>query len=257
MFSLEVNQLLKKANISDEYPEPFVKAITEIRTKKDYDFSVTELLKPLQAIYLAYTNDYEIDALNNTAALLGTGFHSLMEAQKLINPDDYIIEERFFKSICGMVISGQMDMLHKPTKTIWDYKTSGMYKISKALKSHDLKVDAKEWTIQTNCYNYLGDLNCEHIKVLAIVKDFKNNNTYGIPKPAVVIDVPVLKVATIKKWMEVKVGQIQKVLDTGQYPECTNNQMWNGIRCKDWCDVNMLCKQYQRKASKNVNTGLF
>ena len=157
------------------------------------------------------------------------------------------MEERFFKTIGGMVISGQMDLYNKSTKTLWDYKTTGMYKAAKAVKSSDPRKDCREWVIQTNCYRFLSGLQCDHIKILAIVKDFKYSNTYGIKQPAIVIELPKIKLSVIEEWLENRVKKIQQVIKTGKYPECTKEETWGGIRCKDWCDVSHLCSQYSGK----------
>ena len=237
--------MLKRATISLEYPEHFRKAIGFVREKEGYNYSITELMKPLQAIYLAHNNDYDIDALKNTAALLGTAFHFFMEHQEVENPEDYVMEKRYFKTIEDIVVSGQMDLYHKITRTLWDYKTSGMYKIGKIVKSGDLRKDAREWVIQTNCYRFLSGLRCDHIKVLAIVKDFKYGNNYGLDRPAIVIDLPKIKLDVVEKWLTKRVIKVKGVLKTGEYPECTPEETWGGIRCRDWCDVNVMCKQFK------------
>ena len=247
--------MLKKINVSEEFPEPFRKALGFIRKREcvdyhtgqpaRYDFSITELLKPLQAIYLARKFDYEVDGLKNTAALMGTAFHHEMESQEIDNPDDYILEARFFKNIDDKVVSGQFDMYHKPTQILWDYKTAGMYKVGKALNSDNRAVDARDWFIQTNVYRYLSGLKCRKIKILAIPKDFKYNNYYKIKQPAVVIDIPLANLDSIERWLFKKVRKVSNMLETEQYPNCSEKDTWSGVFCKDWCDVNSVCDQYQ------------
>ena len=67
--------MLKLARIDDEYPEAFRKAIGYIRKKEGYDYSITELSRPLQEIYLSSVNDYEIDALKNQLLLIRMPMH--------------------------------------------------------------------------------------------------------------------------------------------------------------------------------------
>lgn len=248
--------MLKKATLenSEKFPEPFVVAVEEIRAKKDYDFSVTEIVRPLQMIYLQQTNDYEVDAMNNVQAMMGTAFHYYMESQKtkLKDPDDYIMEQRYYKKIQGLVISGQADLYRKSNKVLWDYKTTSMYKVGKALSGNTLE-NSREWVIQTNCYRYMSNLECKKIMVLAIIKDFKKSNNYGLFKPAVVIELPLIKSESVEKWLDNRVKKIKDVLDTGKFPPCTDEDTWGGRRCKDWCDVNVFCKQCEEKAKNGFN----
>lgn len=241
--------MLKKIKASSEFPEPFLVAATHIR-QKDYGYSITELQRPLQMLYLQKHHDYEIEVENIIKALIGTAFHDFMEHQTLSDPNDYVVEERYYKEINGVMISGQIDMYHKSKQTLWDYKTSGMYKINKMLHG-ELKVEAKDWMMQTNCYRFLSGLPCSSIKILAVMTDFKKNNTYRIKNNPVVFDIPLVKLDQIEKWLFNRVGKIKRMFETNKYPECTLEETWNGIRCKDWCEVSQFCSQNQ-KTSKGL-----
>ena len=241
--------MLKKINISDEYPEHFRKAIEQIRLKDGYDFSTTELLKPLQAIHLANKYDYEIDGLKNTAALLGTAFHFFMEHQKVHDESDYILEKRYFKKIGPYIISGQPDVYCKSQKTIWDYKTASMYKVAKIVNGGNILKDGRDWVVQTNAYKWLSEVDCKHIKIMAVIKDFKYRNHYKIKDPAIVIELPILTNKSIERWLVKRIDKIKNVLETGEYPECTDDEIWNGTFCRDWCDVNSVCEQFNSKVA--------
>src|SRR3990167_4973840 len=104
--------MLKKIKASEEFPEQFLVAATHIR-QRDYGYSITELQRPLQMLYLQKYHDYEIEVEDIIKALVGTAFHHLMEHQAVSDPNDYIIEERYYKEINGVMVSGQMDMYHK------------------------------------------------------------------------------------------------------------------------------------------------
>jgi len=246
--------LLKKAKLenSELFPEHFVKAITHVRVKDNYDFSVTEIVRPLQMIYLQRTNDYEIDALNGIKALMGTAFHAYMETQKVKNPDDYVMEKRVFKTIEGITISGQPDLYHKSARTLWDYKTTGMYRANMVLKGDILKTE-REWVIQTNCYRYMAELDCNKIKILAVVTDFRKNNNYGLDKPVIIIDLPTINNDSMEKWLIKRVKKIKETMDVGKYPECSEEETWGGKRCKDWCDVSSFCKQYRKTVKQGFD----
>lgn len=77
--------------------------------------------------------------------------------------------------------------------------------------------------------------------------DYKKHNKYDIKYNPVVINLPLVKVDQIEKWMYNKVRSVKKVLETGVYPECTASETWNGIRCNDWCDVREFCTQRSKK----------
>jgi hypothetical protein len=141
----ELNQLIEDR--MDNRPSrcaslPFILKAAESRTWSGKP-SVTQLLNGTRESYLKITHDYSEKPYDLAFAILGTGSHTCLEQQndKLMQLGvKYLAEERF--EFAG--ITGQMDLLLKEDGGEWelhDYKTSGSYKIAKALGLRKVSTD--------------------------------------------------------------------------------------------------------------------
>ena len=105
------------------FPTPFLRALENDKyTKGHSDFSVTQLLGPPQATYLATKSERVESGYSSFMALLGTAIHSVLES----NVDESLgemAEVRFYHTMLGVVVSGQADFIENGT--LFDYKNTG------------------------------------------------------------------------------------------------------------------------------------
>jgi hypothetical protein len=94
--------------------------------------STTQLINGTRLSYLQITKDYAIDPFGSAFALLGTRHHRRLEAisRKL----NVLSEEKLEGEVSGILDLLTVDeLVDYEAYELWDYKTSGSYKIAKAL----------------------------------------------------------------------------------------------------------------------------
>ena len=120
-------------------PSPVLAMLIKSRQVKPKVYSVTEILKPLQSIYLSRNNPYFIPPDALIFASLGTAWHEKIE--KTLNEDEqtlfsssYIWEEPFEVAFVGLAkLVGRPDLYNTKKKILWDFKTSAFYYTGKYL----------------------------------------------------------------------------------------------------------------------------
>jgi hypothetical protein len=128
-----------------DLPAPLVEAVRNDGYSNSGTLSVTTLIKPPQAyaIELQHKDELTEDASDRIWALLGQATHTILERAASTLGDEYLIEERFFATLEGMKVSGQCDVIHKPSKTVQDYKVTSAYAAKSAIAE-----GKSEWALQ-------------------------------------------------------------------------------------------------------------
>jgi len=155
-------------------PEPVAAVLTaDMYTKGQANASVTGLMSPPRVRLLARSGSDE-DVIDRVWSSMGTAWHA--HAQNILSQYDpnYIVEERYFTTISGWVVSGQVDLqVPQPDGSIWiyDWKVTTSSKIAKGYSA--------EWEKQLNCYAYLVQKctgkKVTRARVVAILRDHKRN----------------------------------------------------------------------------------
>jgi len=213
-------------------PEPVAAVLTaDMYTKGPANASVTGLMGAPRVRLLAKSGSDE-DVIDRLWTSLGTAWHS--HAQNILSQYDesYIVEERYFTTIGGWIVSGQIDLqVPQPDGSIWiyDWKVTTSSKVSKGYSG--------EWEKQLNCYAYLvykcTGKKVTKARVVAILRDHKRN-LFKKPAPG---DCGV-KVYDIKLWpisqQEAYLKQRVKVHQDAEAdwavgeppPLCTYEEQW-------------------------------
>lgn len=222
-------------------PDPIVRAVqADPYDKGDADYSATELLKPPQIVRLFSEHEDELteDASDAVWKLLGSGVHTFLE-RAYSGPEEHS-ETRLFGEVDGKKISGAPD-LREPGK-ILDYKVTSAYTIMRA--------EYDDWEAQLNIYDWLawrnGHDDIEDLEIVTILRDWRKSQRWkdNYPQAAVVV-IPMNRWTHAKQEQFIR-GKIQE--HTTEVPrQCTKEETWNGIRCKDWCPVSHICPQYNSK----------
>lgn len=256
-------------------PESILNAIRNDRySDSGSDFTVTRLIQPPQIYYLAKhsIDELEEDAADRIWALVGQALHKIIE---LGAPDDAIAEKRFFATVLGAKVSGQVDSYRDGI--IEDFKVTSVY-------SHGSV--KPEWTNQVNLLAYLcraNDLPVHTTQIIALYRDWR-------PKEALKDDYPSSQVAVIpvelwepdvarqymlervrahqqeppppctdeerwlspERWALMKKGQKRAIKLFEEKPEIKlmKDQFWEHRpgayrRCEDYCSVSRICPQWQ------------
>ena len=245
---------------------PTLRAISEQR-EWDGKPSTTQLLKGTREAYLEIIHDDLIeDPRDQMFRILGTKGHGLVEQYVT---DGELGEQRLHDEFA----SGKLDFYDPESKTLYDYKTWGSYKVMKALgiemvdegtgefyksgakkgqeKTHKVikqgKPDMWEAELQLNHYRTFVEATgfpVEKMFIEAIVRDggtFSAANR-GIKENVYLIPAKKLPDDEVKAYFKAKSTALLKALDEKTLPErCSDLENWDGRKCTGYCIVADYC----------------
>jgi len=214
--------------------------------------STTTLIgDPLQRILTArYGKNIEIDSAKNWYSVQGTAYHTVIESVVANNPE-YITEQRITTEIDGKKITGKPDIFHIPTQKLIDLKTS-------KAGSFCYNPNGKpEYILQQNIYKYLIEkswgIKVNAVRLLYMFPDFdkrkiKPGGKYPV-KPALEIPVEIMTNEEIEKYIKERIAIHKKAdnLEEEKIPRCED--LWNGLRCKEYCSVSTVCPYHIKEMS--------
>ncbi len=127
---MEVDTVIEQGLLIDYYPTPYLKECAQERpwTGKP---STTQLIKGTREAYLQALTDYAIDPDDQAFRIIGTRGHHKLE----LRADEKMLAEGKMEKD---EVTGMLDLLEEDPQRpgwyiLWDYKTSGSYKVMKAL----------------------------------------------------------------------------------------------------------------------------
>lgn len=246
--------------INDGLPEPvfeWILATNAEYTKGDADISVTELINPPQIRILKKKHYKEIVVNASTLINISIGHavhKGIQDATKT-----GIAERRLSIMVNGWKVSGGMDSYIDGTLNDW--KTCNKWK---TVMSKEGAVE--EFEKQLNVYAEILRQNGEPVnalKIFAIFKDWNRkefkeylakrkifipNEKSGYPdKEWLYFDLNLWPEDEAKAYVEERVLLHQKAEE--EIPDCKFSEIWNGLRCRSYCNVNKFCAQFQRSES--------
>jgi len=233
--------------------------------------STTQLIAGTRYSLLKIIKNYYENPQALAFALLGTKVHGSLE--------DNDIEGNSEIAFIDKAQSGIADYYDSQECTLWDYKTSGAFKVNKALglvshkiqdpsgerykrsgkgyKSGDIKkitvwdknkdfADKWEWALQTNRYAiWLEDDNrpVKQIKIEVIVRDggLKSAAMYGIERNIVIINIPILDKKYVLDYFDRKINMLRLAIASSWAPRCNAKECWDGRKCEGYCPVRHFC----------------
>ena len=237
--------------------------------------SVTQLLAPTRIMYLSLKSDYYIDPLGTIAAMIGTNSHKAFEDAV---PDGWKAEVRLEDDIT----SGAFDSYDPKTKTLFDWKFYGAYKIAKMIgmmpkweKKTIMRGKRKgqeqwiqtfvsggvKWTHdvawQLNYYRLLMKKHgypVKHMYVNCFVRGGvdKTAKSYGSDKASYLIPINFISDKWVRLYFKTKHDRLMYALEHNEMPPvCKRTERWDTSksypdrRCRDYCSVNKFCPYYK------------
>lgn len=191
----------------------------------DSDISCTSLILP-QRIYQLRKRHYKElheDASDMIYRLLGQNTHHILERVKTLN---CIKEHRFYATICGVRVGGQIDLFEQTPQILSDFKVTSVWAVLNGLKP--------EHEQQLNLNAYLMSKNGVKVKKLQItnfLRDWSKHKAkeHGYPSCQVVVQTyPLWSKDKAKLWVEdrVKLYLHCKTLSDNELPPCTSEETW-------------------------------
>ncbi len=235
--------------------------------------STTQLINGTMISLLRITKDYAVSPDDRAFMIHGTKGHANLEAA---DDELSILEERFTGDDTD--ITGIADVLETEAgkSALVDYKTSGSYKVAKALgfyvedeptgevyktgkrkgeqktrkilKRDESKIDRLEWELQLNKYRMEYEkrgFKPDELRIQCVVRD---GNTYiarsrGVFRNIYYFNIRILPDAEVAAYFDRKKNALLKALKQGYWKDpCTKEENWDGIRCENYCEVAEHCK---------------
>ena len=210
-------------------PETLVTlASTEYYSKGEAQYSVTELMSPPQVRRLREKHEaiIEQDVSDMLWQLLGSALHVVLERGQT---PGHITEERLFKEVDGVRISGAID-LQEETPTgiiITDYKFTSAWAVMQ---------DKVEWQQQLNIYKWLVETvkrkKVVGLKICALVRDFSRYETKeGYPKaPIEMVDIPMWDAVKTETYIRERLEMHRNAKVSHDFDEqlqhCSKEERW-------------------------------
>ncbi|MFA5431207.1 MAG: hypothetical protein WC329_08620 [Candidatus Omnitrophota bacterium] len=236
------------------HPLPVLKAMMGNREVVPGKYSTTEILRPLQAMYLSRHNDFFIDPEKTIFMINGTAVHSIIE-QGGAGLGNCIIEKPFEVEIApGVFLTGKPDLYESDTSTLWDVKNSKAYTVKKHLKAVADKLPwlAEDYFMQVNIYHKYCFPEAKKLKLYFIVQGWTRREEM---KPIEQVSVPVATIAEVNLWVKNRLQKIVDIESTGKPPECLTGDLWiradgTPMRCAEYCNAKEFCPQAKRLMEK-------
>jgi len=273
--SIKFEDCLKKCRMGERCLSlPTLKKMSEQRTWTGIP-STTQLIKGTKQAMLEILRNYYVKPKSSAFALLGTKYHKTLE-------DHSFIMEKEFKN---KRMTGVADYYDPDEETLWDFKTTGSYKIRKSLgltarkikdpsgerykrsgkgyKAGDVKMinewyvnpkakDSRDWDLQLNRYAVWfeeAEFSVKKIKIEATVRDggLKAAITNGIEESMYVVELQKLDKEYVMHYFDLKTKALRSALTISWSPKCNEKETWGGIRCERFCPVKEFCDQMKEK----------
>lgn len=234
--------------------------------------STTQLINGTMCAFLKLTRDFAIYPDSRAFMIHGTKGHANLEAAD----DEYsLLEESFADEDTD--ITGIADVLEMENNwnILVDYKTSGSFKVAKALgfyvdeeatdevyksgkrkgerktikvlKRDDSKKDVWEWEYQVNKYRMEFEkrgIRVDEMRIQCVVRD---GNTFiarsrGVFRNIYYFIIPRIPDEVITAYFEAKKQALFTALEQGYWNEiCTAKENWDGLKCQNYCEVAEFC----------------
>jgi hypothetical protein len=230
--------------------------------------SCTQLLAGTMLSYLRLTQEYSISPDQRAFAIHGTKSHSRLEMD---DEYSYLEEKLSDGDITGIVDAVEVEA---GKATLIDYKTSGSYKVAKALgifvadvptgevyksgprkgeekttkvlKRDDSKIDRWDWELQLNFYRMQFEktgYKVDDMRIHCIVRD---GNTWiarsrGVYRNIYYFAIPRLTDDCVTGYFANKRQALMDALKHGWEKPCSREENWDGVRCSGYCEVAEFC----------------
>lgn len=211
------------------------------RKRTEVEFSVTDITKPTQMVYLTRKHDDEIvlpaeegiwmmfGSLLHNQLQQHAGNNALVEEKIRVNIPLEIRHDNDIAERVEFTLTGMPDHYTEDDGgTITDYKSTSVFSVKDALTNKG----KDEWTLQLNCYRYIMrhiGFKVSKLKIVAICKDWRRSEASRDPSyPAAIttIDIPVMDDDEIENVIQSKLFLHYMAIKYHNVPQCTDEERW-------------------------------
>lgn len=237
--------------------------------------STTQLLDGTMYTFLKITQPYAIDPDQSMFALHGEGVHTLLKMSAnghgfpaeiplsddrdifdLLEPDGngYILTDyKTWGSFRVAKALGMVEVGKKPDPSGATYQRSGTWgkagtpKMITVFQPIPSEVDNKEAELQLNNYRLMLEergVPITRMQVQVLVRDggLQVARGRGIKRNSYLIPINKMDDSLVRSYFTAKNYALMDALGDGKWSTpCTNDECWDGVRCRDYCEVAMYC----------------
>jgi hypothetical protein len=210
-------------------PDALVRAVAaDPYSKGACEFSVTELLAPARqrALTETYKEEMTEDVADRLFSLYGQIAHLILERANVAD----LAEKRFFATVAGARISGQLDSLHLDetgagvTLTDWKFTSAAGFYAGKEPKP--------EWVAQLNFQLELlrqNGLDAKTLQIGGLLRDYSKaaaERSKDYPEaPVVLMPIPLWPREKTIAVMQERINAHREARE-GMLPACTSEERW-------------------------------
>lgn len=183
------------------------------------EITVTQLLHCLRKPVLERLHDVHLEPKQLYYAFRGQMFHQIAAGVEL---SDCVVEERFKRTVAGIVLSGQPDLIVPSLKKLYDFKTTRRIpKDDRPYANH---------AMQVNIYRYLVAPHHEIDQLEIVYLDMSEVKR---------VAVPVMSTRKVVSWLVPRVKKLRAALDGGPLPGRVGSEgVW---QCNGYCSFSESC----------------
>lgn len=202
----------------------------------DSDVTVTQLLDAprIFALKKKHKDELQQDVADMVWALCGQAMHKVLERAN--GQVGGLFEHRFYRTVLGWKLSGQIDHYCNTTSTLTDYKLTSAW----TFKAHAAG-EKKHWHTQLNVLSWLMDgygLDVKRAQIVAILRDWskmeaqralqwanENNQPCTYPQSQIqILEIPLVTKDKTEAWVEKRVKLFQAAVEST--PLCSDEDRW-------------------------------
>lgn len=210
--------------------ESLVDAVTpKIPHNAEGCISATTLIRGTKDIILSkrHWNEMTEDASNLIYSAFGTAVHKVFEEAE--DKPGVIKEQKFSKKVGKYTITGTLDRFDPSTETLYDYKTTSVYKVKGG--------NYEEWYSQLMIYAWLlrdNGYKVSRLCIYALLRDWSRTDSRRDPKypqsqvVRIPFDITDDDFTRIEDFINSKVSEIEKAesLEDDAIPPCSEKERW-------------------------------
>ena len=219
-----------KITNNSNLPEVFVQFAESDYRYKDKQYSVTSIIGGLKETILKrrHQNEIEMDVADMNNMILGQAVHLILEKA---DKKDYEIKEKYVKEniIGDYKLSGYLDLYNFLTKTVYDYKTSSVWKVKfEDYDDYKKQLLMYAWLLRQKGYEV------EAGEIVLLIKDWSKTKSQ---RDADYPNQPIIKInfqfdagdfEYIENWIYERFKFIKgyETLTDDQIPYCRKEERW-------------------------------
>jgi hypothetical protein len=234
--------------------------------------STTQLIQGTMQAFLKLTQNYAVSPDQRAFMINGTRAHETLEA----SDDEFsFLEEKFEGKDTPETGISDVFEIENGKSILADYKTSGSYKVAKALgfyvdteetgeifktgkrkgeaktrqvlKRDDARIDRWEWELQLNKYRLEFEkrgFKVDELKIQCIVRDGNTHiaRSRGVFRNVYYFNITKLPDEEVLAYFEDKRKALFQALELGEWKTpCSAKENWDGLKCANYCEVAEFC----------------